>query len=310
MHAYRYLALRFHRTDALNLRNTVYSFYEDIARVNGVVLGGQRKKEAFESPKAPFRAKKNNQLQEVLDTLAKKCYNFYAKVDHDRMQERYGIATDESDSENEETNKSEIKIVPNRRVRSTKDQVRATMAELNQAEAPVTASTPEIAEPLETPLPVNAQAQEPCDIDPKGFLSNHLQLVEVFELYDKYETVREDKGEDQFQIQSRPPIYQARSRVYRSGIAHMSTSASLDDMIITRSTNAASHDSPTSINASIQPHSNTSAPSMESDTVATSSSMDSHLSKKRTREDGGDPEVSSPTSVDQLDNEPAVKRRA
>ena len=81
-------------------------------------------------------------------------------------------------------------IVPQRRLRSTKNRVSEMMEHLKGPEAettPAAGTAPQQVKLLE--VRVSTQS---CEFDSKGFLSNHVQSVEGCEPYTKYEIVLKD----------------------------------------------------------------------------------------------------------------------
>ncbi|KAI1791908.1 hypothetical protein LXA43DRAFT_384235 [Ganoderma leucocontextum] len=82
IHAFRYMVLRFHRTDIMGIRSHVESYFEHSIKVGNVRLGGQSKMDYFDLKRSSFRVRNNPRLQALLDDIASGCHReFYKLVD-------------------------------------------------------------------------------------------------------------------------------------------------------------------------------------------------------------------------------------
>ncbi|KAI0794681.1 hypothetical protein C8Q74DRAFT_1327219 [Fomes fomentarius] len=294
VHSYRYLVLRYHVTDvSMNseLRTFVEATYEQVTKVNGVLIGGMTKLRQFTSPTSPFKVFENDDLQSVLDALADGCFSFYAQISLPRMQEKYGI----------EKNLASIKrdkLPPTSWEKSARHLAmlaRRTERRGTASDKPPTG--PQAKDESSTSRPPtdrdgntsHTKPEDPCDVD--GFLSSHADLLDVFFLYDNDHPTLTDKGDDYFRIQQPTPLFMHPPRYRTSDLASKSLSGTMQ-----RSSMLAS---------SIQ----SLAAGLGSPLGSWRSSMDSQLGK-RAREDASE-DVSAGTSAKlPEDSEPASKRRA
>ena len=208
VHSWRYMVLRFHPTGIKGLRDHVQGYFEHSTKVGSFRLGGQHKMEDFDKERSSFRVKNNPKLQNLLDEIAKRCYDdFYKLFDRDLMERKYGIPTDEPEP------------VPERAPQPSLLSNADDLAILDLFRDHATAPPPEPSTP-----PPSYKNVDACDIT-QGFLCHQYDLITLFR---EFQSDLLDKHEDQFILRAGEEPAKPVSNAPAQGIFRMSTTSTRD----------------------------------------------------------------------------------
>ncbi|KAI0794658.1 hypothetical protein C8Q74DRAFT_1445957 [Fomes fomentarius] len=181
VHVYRHFVLRYHPTGTFDFDFAVKQTYERVTIVDGIAVGGHLKLTQLREAQSPFMVKSNPDLQEILDDLARGCYESYIAIDLAAMDKKYGL--------------SQVAPSARRPVIHGDDNDPIIQMLYRFAIPPVTTSS--------------APPSDPCEV--KGYLSSHLGILYTFTKYKNVPDIP-DKGEDQFALPRYSTLYQAPVR--------------------------------------------------------------------------------------------------
>ncbi|KAM5541445.1 hypothetical protein V8D89_004999 [Ganoderma adspersum] len=212
VHTYRWMILRFHETEVLDLRKFVQREYEESAKsgMTGIRVGGETKLRSLSSPESPFQVTNNARLQGLLEDLAYECFMHYRMIDKDRMATLYGVPKYRS-QENAQPGNAPVGAP------TVTNVLKAIFGDniLDVGPVPVVGSVPVVgfvpAPHPPQPLPPAQPAADPCDVD--GFLSTHKPLVKLLLRWAGNAAVRQvDQFVLRFNDEPPDPVPNVRSR--------------------------------------------------------------------------------------------------
>ncbi|PIL24553.1 hypothetical protein GSI_12437 [Ganoderma sinense ZZ0214-1] len=167
VHTYRWLVLRYHRTDQQDFRSFIQSEYEMSALtvITGIHVGGQQKLRSFTSSSSLFQVVGNDNLQRLLDNLAHKCFLHYRLVDKARMRALYGVPS----LAPVETDQPNAPLKGPYADEDVADVMTILMQEQSDSDDPFEFDVPQHTAPA---------GVDPCDV--VGPLSDHTTLFKIF----------------------------------------------------------------------------------------------------------------------------------
>ncbi|KAM5536953.1 hypothetical protein V8D89_009382 [Ganoderma adspersum] len=183
IHAFRYMVLRYHVTDVVNLYAEVDSYFDNFASaplafdggIRVVKRGGQSKLLHFRTPTSDFTVIGSPKLQTLLDNIARRCWESYATIDKRRMNSVYGLPEGGIQDDQQEI-QSSTPLAPESLNLSWSTEYALTPGEL--ANTPSGTSTP----------------ADPCVIS--GFLADAREVARLFLSYIAATASQEDKAAD------------------------------------------------------------------------------------------------------------------
>ncbi|PIL24573.1 hypothetical protein GSI_12457 [Ganoderma sinense ZZ0214-1] len=209
VHAFQYMVLRFHRTGVIGLRTHVQTYFEHSAKAGPFRIGGQWKLSLFRSPQAPFKVVENDQLQALLNEIARRCHHeFYKFVDEDLMERKYGVGAGVARALSPQT--EQAPPPPHRQPTENNLAMMAMFQHLDIFPSDLDTSFPK---------------RDACDIQ-SGVLSHQFHLMKIF---NSFTGAAQDKHEDQFIARAADEPAKPAHRVPACGIAKMSGSRTQDD---------------------------------------------------------------------------------
>lgn len=215
VHGYRYLALRFHLTSVDDLRAVIASTFEQVIRQDGTFIGGEEKLKQFTSPTSPFQVVGNRELQRILNLLAKGCHSFYQKVNIDRMRASYGISSGHVQHPGKAGADNRKILQEDAFDELLAREVAVVLDEESDGEDSSTEDSDE-----------DTTQSDPADVE--GWLTGHVNLINVFKTFSKNSDVLQDKSEDRFVSARQRPVHDALPRMQSSDIASLSLSGTLE----------------------------------------------------------------------------------
>ncbi|PIL25528.1 hypothetical protein GSI_12415 [Ganoderma sinense ZZ0214-1] len=206
VHAYRWMVLRFHPTNLMDLRIFIKTQYEQCVRIaaTGIRVGGDYKLISHNAPKPVFWVRDNDRLRHLLEDLAAGCHQHYQSIDMERMDELYGVPEPEDLAPRIPQPGPEWHTPREANPGATfSDEM---MAVIKGMRSRVSRPDPSPPRPPVPSLPNKDAADPPADpCDVEGFLSAHSPLVEVFKKWEKNCVPRH---RDQFLLRCQDePIY-------------------------------------------------------------------------------------------------------